>query len=109
MHPYFSVRNAQMHHQRRYQNEMRLSVYFYGDCTPEEMATARCTVTAIATQPGPASVWDTVCAEYRDVGGDLIMQDILLLYGSPKRTDSATHMLLEALAGQLAGRESALV
>lgn len=33
------------------------------------------------------------------------MQDILLLYGSPKRTDSATHMLLEALAGQLAGEK----
>lgn len=31
------------------------------------------------------------------------MQDILLLSGSPKQADSATRMLLEALAAQLAG------
>lgn len=39
-------------HGRHARQEMRLSVYFYGDCTPEEMATARCTVTAMAVRMG---------------------------------------------------------
>lgn len=41
VHPYFVIRNGQMHHKRRYKNRIGLQVGFYGsDITEEEKATA---------------------------------------------------------------------
>ncbi len=31
VHPYFEIRNGQMHHKKRYDTSLSLSVYFYGD------------------------------------------------------------------------------
>ncbi|OQB25409.1 MAG: hypothetical protein BWY11_00368 [Firmicutes bacterium ADurb.Bin182] len=31
MHPYFTIRNGELHHRRRYGNHIDLSVWFYGD------------------------------------------------------------------------------
>lgn len=40
--PYFTIKNGEMHHQARYQNQIAYSAYFYGeDMTPGEMETAR--------------------------------------------------------------------
>jgi multimeric flavodoxin WrbA len=40
-HPYFVIRNEEMHHRRRYNNNIDLSVYFYGDnITESEKQTA---------------------------------------------------------------------
>lgn len=40
-HPYFVIRNEEMHHRRRYNNHIDLSVYFYGDdITENEKQTA---------------------------------------------------------------------
>lgn len=40
--PYFTMRNGEMHHKSRYENRIKLSVYFYGDdITEEERETAK--------------------------------------------------------------------
>ena len=40
-HPYFTIRNGEMHHQPRYQNHFRLSAFFYSpDLTSQEKETA---------------------------------------------------------------------
>ncbi len=41
IHPYFTFRNGEMHHRRRYDNHIDLKVYFYGeDITEQEKQTA---------------------------------------------------------------------
>ena len=41
VHPYFEIRNNEMHHKKRYEYHFELSVYFYGeDITEKEKATA---------------------------------------------------------------------
>ncbi len=41
IHPYFTVRNGEMHHRRRYDNHIKLDVFFYGEnITSEEKNTA---------------------------------------------------------------------
>lgn len=48
-HPYFEIRNGEMHHQRRYDNHFDLKVWFYGeDITEEEKRTAESLVKANA-------------------------------------------------------------
>ena len=40
-HPYFTIRNGEMHHRRRYSNHICLSAFFYGaDITAQEKETA---------------------------------------------------------------------
>lgn len=46
IHPYFTKREKEIHHKARYQNRLKVSVYFYGECTPEEKETAVKTVRA---------------------------------------------------------------
>ncbi len=47
--PYFEMRNGEMHHQRRYDNVINITAYFYGDdITESEKATAQSLVTANA-------------------------------------------------------------
>lgn len=46
IHPDFTRRGNEIHHRVRYQNRLRTSVYFYGECTKEEQETARKTVRA---------------------------------------------------------------
>lgn len=42
IHPYFIIRNGEMHHKIRYAKQINLSVHFYGDdITKEEKDTAR--------------------------------------------------------------------
>lgn len=48
VHPDFILNRGETHHKRRYDNHVRLSVYFYGDSTAEEQATARALVQANA-------------------------------------------------------------
>ncbi len=41
IHPYFKIRNGEMHHKRRYDNVIRLKVFFYGEeLTQQEKDTA---------------------------------------------------------------------
>jgi multimeric flavodoxin WrbA len=40
MHPFFTKRNHEMHHRRRYGNKIKFQVWFYGDTTSQEQATA---------------------------------------------------------------------
>ncbi len=41
IHPYFKIRNNEMHHKRRYDNVIKLTAWFYGeDVTSEEKETA---------------------------------------------------------------------
>ena len=41
IHPYFTLRNGEMHHRRRYDNHIDLKVWFYGkDITEQEKQTA---------------------------------------------------------------------
>lgn len=41
IHPYFEVRNNEIHHRHRYDNHFEMSVYFYGEnITEKEKATA---------------------------------------------------------------------
>jgi hypothetical protein len=41
IHPYFTFRNGEMHHRRRYDNHFKLKVYFYGEnITDQEKQTA---------------------------------------------------------------------
>lgn len=41
-HPYFDIRNNELHHRRRYNNNFELSVYFYGEnITEKEKMTAK--------------------------------------------------------------------
>ena len=46
IHPYFTKRGGEIHHKVRYPDKLRISVYFYGDCTEEEKETAVRTVKA---------------------------------------------------------------
>jgi len=39
-HPYFEIRNGEMHHKRRYSHQFDLSVWFYGDISEQERRTA---------------------------------------------------------------------
>lgn len=41
IHPYFTTRNHEMHHKRRYQNKISFRVWFYGEITSDEESTAR--------------------------------------------------------------------
>lgn len=41
VHPDFRLRKGEMHHRRRYDNKIRLSVYYYGDTTEYERETAK--------------------------------------------------------------------
>ena len=42
IHPYFVIRNGEMHHRRRYQNQFALKVWFYGEnITEKEKQTAQ--------------------------------------------------------------------
>lgn len=34
--PYFTIRNNEIHHQSRYDNKLKLSVYFYGDIAEDD-------------------------------------------------------------------------
>ena len=34
--PYFTIRNNEIHHESRYDKELKLSTYFYGDITEED-------------------------------------------------------------------------
>jgi len=48
IHPYFQIRNAEMHHQRRYDNVIKIRAFFYGDhITQEEKNTAKSYVEAV--------------------------------------------------------------
>lgn len=47
--PFFKIRNNETHHKRRYQNNMQLAVYFYGEITTEERETAKKLVKANCT------------------------------------------------------------
>ena len=41
LHPCFTMKNDEMHHRRRYENHIKISVYFYGpDITDKEKETA---------------------------------------------------------------------
>ncbi len=41
IHPYFSIRNGEMHHRRRYDNKFNLNIWFYGEnITEREKQTA---------------------------------------------------------------------
>ena len=45
VHPDFDIRHGEMHHKRRYENTMIVSVYFYGkEISLEEQKTAKCLV-----------------------------------------------------------------
>lgn len=46
IHPYFTKREHEIHHKKRYQNRLLTSVYFYGDCSEDEKITAEKTVKA---------------------------------------------------------------
>ena len=46
--PDFEVRNKELHHKKRYDNHITLSVYFYGAQTQKEMDTAKDLISAIA-------------------------------------------------------------
>ncbi|MDF2611787.1 MAG: hypothetical protein K0R92_3261 [Lachnospiraceae bacterium] len=49
VHPYFVIRNGEMHHRRRYQNHISLKTYFYGkDIYDREKKTANNLVAANA-------------------------------------------------------------
>ncbi len=49
IHPYFDIRNGEMHHKRRYNNIITIKVYFYGDSISDrEKATAQKLVSANA-------------------------------------------------------------
>jgi multimeric flavodoxin WrbA len=48
IHPFFHVRNNELHHRQRYENHFDMSVYFYGDITEKEKATAEKLVKANA-------------------------------------------------------------
>ena len=49
VHPYFVIKNGEMHHRGRYENRMDLTVWFYGtDLTDAQRATARKFVQAMA-------------------------------------------------------------
>lgn len=49
IHPDFVIRKGEMHHKRRYKNNILLSAYFYGDnITDDEMDTARSIIEANA-------------------------------------------------------------
>ncbi len=39
--PFFKIKNNETHHKRRYQNNIQLAVYFYGEITAEERETAK--------------------------------------------------------------------
>lgn len=41
LHPYFSIRNGEMHHKQRYKNRFKLKIWLYGqDITEQERKTA---------------------------------------------------------------------
>ena len=49
IHPYFAIKNGEMHHQQRYKRDFRLKVIFYGsDLTAREKETAQKLVKANA-------------------------------------------------------------
>lgn len=48
VHPDFRYRKGEMHHRRRYDNNIKFSVYFYGDVTSKERKTAENIISAVA-------------------------------------------------------------
>ena len=41
IHPYFAQRNGEMHHKLRYDRQLPMRFFFYGECTGEEQSLAR--------------------------------------------------------------------
>ena len=41
VHPFFEMRNGEMHHKRRYDNKIAIELYMYGDMTDAERETAK--------------------------------------------------------------------
>lgn len=53
LHPYFQIRNGEMHHKMRYENKLQFRAIFYGDdLTEKEKATARGIVQANSVNIG---------------------------------------------------------
>lgn len=47
IHPYFEIRNGEMHHRKRYDNQINMQVYFYGEnITEKEKHTAEALIKA---------------------------------------------------------------
>lgn len=66
MQPFFTIKDGEMRHKRRYHNRVRLRVIFYGDITPEEEETARGFAQANAVNLG----WELASVSfYRDLAG----------------------------------------
>lgn len=52
LHPDFIIQNGEMHHRRRYDNQIKLHTFFYGETTEAERATASGLVKAMSVNLG---------------------------------------------------------
>lgn len=70
IHPYFVIRNGEMHHRSRYKDQIELTVLFYGsDITPEERSTAAELVSANGINLNVKSLSVRFCQDPNDLGG----------------------------------------
>lgn len=71
IHPYFIIRNGEMHHRARYDRHFPLKVYLYGEISPREEATARKLVKANALNLHSEVKELCFVAEAKELGGKI--------------------------------------
>lgn len=73
IHPYFTMRNNEMHHRSRYDEQVKLRVYFYGeDITSDEKATAKEIVKANALNFNMKNFKVTFYKDIAKMRGDIL-------------------------------------
>ena len=72
IHPYFAIRNKEMHHKRRYKNHFTVKTYFYGEgLTLREMETAKSLVKANAINYDCKQYEISFSRDMKELGGKL--------------------------------------
>ena len=99
IHPYFTVKNGEMHHQQRYKRDFRLKVVFLwqwhnrqGKGNRAKIGKGKCSQSLL---------YRGIChlSGFHSRNGGTENMKIALINGSPKRKDSASGLILKELQG----------
>lgn len=71
IHPYFTRRNGEMHHRKRYDSKVKWTVFFYGeDITPDERKTAEMLIPANGVNFNSRESSVRFYNNYKEIRGD---------------------------------------
>ena len=111
--PWFHIHEGEMHHVPRYERWVELVWHLYGDITETERETARRCCEANARNLHAAShaitfhsgTVEQECPHGTPEASALLPQKVAFINGSPRKSQSATAMLLQFLEQKLPGCE----